>query len=482
MHMTKIGRNELCPCGSGKKYKNCCKSALSQPMERHNGTSQSAQAYVAQGKHYETLGMLDEAIRSYHAALSVTPSRAEVHNDLGLLYQAKGQLDAAVGSYRAALAINPELAPAHFNLGRTLQIQGQYEAATESYLRFLAFDPDYFQAHHNLGVAFEALGLWDSAVAGYKRAFELKPAFFPSLFGLVRTLTKLVPLWHVPMMNDTNRNDAYFAALRSAVTSQSRVFEIGAGSGLLSMMAAQLGAEQVTTCEAEPLIAETAKQIVADNGLAQKIRVIAKKSTEVTLKDDLLQPAGILVQEVFSSNLLSEGVLSSIEDAKRRLLTTDCKMIPAAASIMIALFGGEEMESNLFVEDVYGFNLRQFNSIVPRIRTIQRKDLDLALLSEAVEAFKFDFERDSSWQPEEKVLRVQVTQSGRCLGVLQWIRLYFNEGVVFENHPKVKTSATGWPTCAYLNNSPIAVTQNQIVSVFATHDKMQPWFGLQDVD
>ena len=21
---TKIGRNELCPCGSGKKYKNCC--------------------------------------------------------------------------------------------------------------------------------------------------------------------------------------------------------------------------------------------------------------------------------------------------------------------------------------------------------------------------------------------------------------------------------------------------------------------------
>ena len=23
-HMMKIGRNDLCPCGSGKKYKNCC--------------------------------------------------------------------------------------------------------------------------------------------------------------------------------------------------------------------------------------------------------------------------------------------------------------------------------------------------------------------------------------------------------------------------------------------------------------------------
>lgn len=24
IHVTKIGRNEPCPCGSGKKYKKCC--------------------------------------------------------------------------------------------------------------------------------------------------------------------------------------------------------------------------------------------------------------------------------------------------------------------------------------------------------------------------------------------------------------------------------------------------------------------------
>jgi hypothetical protein len=29
--MAKIGRNEPCPCGSGKKYKKCCESALSAP-------------------------------------------------------------------------------------------------------------------------------------------------------------------------------------------------------------------------------------------------------------------------------------------------------------------------------------------------------------------------------------------------------------------------------------------------------------------
>ncbi len=28
--MVKIGRNELCPCGSGKKYKKCCLDKLEQ--------------------------------------------------------------------------------------------------------------------------------------------------------------------------------------------------------------------------------------------------------------------------------------------------------------------------------------------------------------------------------------------------------------------------------------------------------------------
>jgi predicted RNA methylase/Flp pilus assembly protein TadD len=478
--MVKVGRNEPCPCGSGKKYKNCCISA-SRATDNRNPVSESALAHISRARDCAARGALDEAIAAFRAALSIAPALAEVHNDLGLAHQAKGQLDEAVRSYRAALSINPGLAAAHFNLGRALQVQGRHEAAVESYRRFLVLDPGYFQAHHNLGVAFEALGQTTEAVAAYRRAFELKATYFPSLFGTIRTLTKLVPLWHVPMMNDAERNEAYFASLRSAVTPRSRVFEIGTGSGLLAMMAAQLGAAQVTTCEAETIVADTARQVIAANGFDQKITVLTKKSTDVIVGSDLPQPAEILVQEIFASNLLSENVLASIEDAKRRLLTPDCRMIPAAASIMIALIGGEEMRSNLLVEDVHGFDLRRFNAIVPRVRTVQRKDLDIEFLSDEVEAFKFDFQRDSAWHPEEKILRLRVKQDGRCLGILQWIRLYFGEDAIFENHPRVRTAATGWPACAYLNVLPVGVTRGETVAVFATHDKTQPWFELRDV-
>ena len=84
-----------------------------------------------------------------------------------------------------------------------------------------------------------------------------------------------------------------------------------------------VGAAEVTTCEAQPLVAATAKRIIADNGFDQGIKAIAKKSTDVMLSTDLAQPADIFVQEIFSSDLLAERVLSTIEDAKRRLLKQD---------------------------------------------------------------------------------------------------------------------------------------------------------------
>jgi type III protein arginine methyltransferase len=122
------------------------------------------------------------------------------------------------------------------------------------------------------------------------------------------------------MMNDSPRNDAYFAALQNAVTPDTHVLEIGTGSGLLAMMAARLGARQVTTCEVVAEIAETARAIVADNGLAPPVTVIGKKSTKLEIGTDMEERADLLVSEILSSEFLGEGVLGSIEDAKRRLL------------------------------------------------------------------------------------------------------------------------------------------------------------------
>ena len=156
-------------------------------------------------------------------------------------------------------------------------------------------------------------------------------------------LKKNALTWHAPMMNDKDRNNFYFSALKSVIKTSSSVFEIGAGSGLLSIMAANLGAHEVNACEMNSITANTAIKVIADNNLSDKINVIQKKSNDIKIGEDINKPADVLISEIFSSNLLSEDVLPSLEDAKRRLISKNAKIIPEYASIMISLLGGDDI-------------------------------------------------------------------------------------------------------------------------------------------
>ena len=61
----------------------------------------------------------------------------------------------------------------------------------------------------------------------------------------------LLPRWHFPMLNDTERNLRFEAAIEKSVREGGRtVLDLGAGTGLLSLMAARAGADRVYACEA----------------------------------------------------------------------------------------------------------------------------------------------------------------------------------------------------------------------------------------
>lgn len=438
-----------------------------------------AETHSNLGNVLSDLGRHEEAVASYRNALELKPGVAEVHSNLGLALKEQGLLEEAVENFRNAIALKPDYAGAHFNLGLALQTQGRNEAAADSYRRAVALRPDYAQAHNNLASVLEAQGRLGEAVDCYRRSIELDPSLLAAYNGLNSALSTLVPLWHVPMMNDAERNEAYYSALKAAITPESNVFEIGTGSGLLSMMAARAGARTVTTCEAEPLIAAAARRVIAGNALDARIKVVAKKSTELEVGTDMEQKADILVSEIFSSELVGERVLASIEDARRRLLRPDCRVIPAAGSIMIALFGGEAIGKNVVVEDVCGFDLRRFNSVVARRQFVGRNDLDIELLSDETEVFRFDFENRTEFPGEDRLLRIPVTRSGRSYGIIQWIRLEMDRNIRFENHPRVRTAASGWTRCVYIFDTPVDLRAGQVARVSAAHNRVFPWFALE---
>ena len=510
---SKIGRNDSCPCGSGKKYKQCCEAtgvATMQAVSNNFNPQHALQTAMAQHQ----AGNLVAAETLYKQVLQTTPNQPDGLHLLGLIAKQKGDLKTAVQLMRKALSFNPNYVEAYVNLGATLQAQNNLEEAADCYRKALDLRPNYAEVHSNLGVVLKAqdnlqesaecfvralelnpgsaealanldallkeMAAPDEALIYYRKVLAISPQNIAAQQGAYLALSRTVPEWHVPMMNEQNRNQAYFDALKAVVNSDSSVFEIGTGSGLLAMMAAKLGAKQITTCESVPLIAETASQIIKDNNYQNTIKVIAKKSTDINIGAELDKKADILVSEIFSSELLGEHVLPSLEDAKKRLLKPQGKVIPAAGNIMIALFTGDDVRRNLIVEDAFGFNLQGFNKIVSNKRMIARNDLNIELLSDSIAAFSFDFEGESTFPALSKTLQITATKTGLCYGLVQWMQLDMNgdQKVLFENHPSQTSKVSNWQQCAYLFDVPIDVKVGQVVTINAAHNRAVPWFWL----
>jgi protein arginine N-methyltransferase 7 len=423
------------------------------------------------------LGRFEEAETCYRRALALKPDFVEAHNNLGNILKDLRRFEEAEASYRQALELKPDFAEAHQNLGTVLLERGNTEEAEAGYRQALALKPDYALAHSGLGDALLKRGRLVDAIASYRKAIDFDISLIQAHDGLNHALARLTPMWHVPMMNDKIRNDAYFAALRAAITPDIRVLEIGTGSGLLAMMAAKLGARQVTTCEAVPEIAATAQAIVAENGFTPPINVLSKMSTKMKIDLDMDERADLLVSEILSSEFLGEGVLSSIEDAKLRLLKPGANIIPASGSIRFALFGGADIENNVRVDEVYGFDLSKFNTIVPPKQYIGRNDLNIELLTGDICAFFFDFvHTDRFPYSDRKIFEVPVSKAGRCCGIIQWLRLEMDDKIVFENHPSNKNPASSWQHCVYVFPAPIDLLAGQVAVISAAHNRNTPWF------
>ncbi|CAG9568884.1 putative arginine N-methyltransferase, type III [Leishmania major strain Friedlin] len=150
----------------------------------------------------------------------------------------------------------------------------------------------------------------------------------PRLRRVPAALVEAVNDFHYAMMNDLPRNEFYYNMLKKhIVPGESGVLEIGAGSGLLSMMAAKLNAKWVVAVEGSSEMASLARSNIATNRLQDKVKVLNMLSTELK-PCDLPEPPSILVSEIFGTLLLGESALDYIADARQRLLPKTAKILP----------------------------------------------------------------------------------------------------------------------------------------------------------
>ncbi len=440
-------------------------------------SSSSLPAWTIRGNCQKALGQFDNALASYKRANQIQPT-VESWLNAGLTFLEISKPSEAIDCFTQAIKLAPNVPGLRVTRGDTFRSLGKVREAVADYKAALKLAPTDDETLKKASLCLLELNEGVQAIELCRDVLRVHPDMLTAKLGVEWVLSKLVPIWHVPMMNERQRNTAYYDGLKAIVTPEKVVFEIGTGSGLLAMMAARIGARKVFTCETVGLIADTAEKIIKRNGYQDRIAVLAKSSHLVQLERDLPAKADILVHEIFSSELLGEHVLPAIEDAKQRLLKPGGDVLPSAASIMIALVGGDELGKDLHVDELFGFDLSDFNAIHPKKRPLYREDLALILMSDDVEAFRFDFHRQSAFPPERKLIDMTSIEEGRCYGVIQWIRLELSEEVRFENHPSQRRRISNWQHTIYGFSEPLYLKKGSVVSVTAMHDRSRPWFEL----
>lgn len=384
-------------------------------------------------------GANEEALELWDTLLAINPDHAVAHHEKGLIYSRTGRTHLAIAALQASCIADPTDVIAANNLAVMLSDAGRKAEALDQFKHALAFQPGNIHIEHQIR----------------------------------RLSAEMVPFWHIPMLNDVRRNDAFEAAIVAAIAQagpDARVLDIGTGSGLLSMMAARAGAQSVTACEMVPIIADMARQIIADNGYAEQITVHTAPSTELKVGEHLEERADILVSEILSSDLLTEHVIDTFEDAHARLLKPDAIVIPRAASAIGCLVESQVLADYVFVDQVSGFDVSRFGALASPRLPIHGTMTDWKRLSADVELVHIDLTRPQH-ASDLHLLEIDVLEDGIASGIVQWMHVDLAEGITFDNHPDGYTDG-GWLQMLHNFPEPIAVKAGDVLNVAVGHDRV----------
>jgi tetratricopeptide (TPR) repeat protein len=180
---TPIRRNDPCPCGSGRRYKECHGSLAIE--------AQGVDALVRRALAAHQQGRIEEAEAGYREILARDPANAVATHYLGLAAWQRGDVATAERMMREAIARDASIADFHNNLGLLLRDTGRAEEAIACFVRTIEVDPRWFEAHNNRGLALESLGRFAEAADAFRAALAAEPRFAAGHQNLARALLTL---------------------------------------------------------------------------------------------------------------------------------------------------------------------------------------------------------------------------------------------------------------------------------------------------
>jgi len=263
---------------------------------------------------------------------------------------------------------------------------------------------------------------------------------------------------HEEMLKDEVRTFSY----RKAIMNNKHLFkgkvvlDVGCGTSILSLFAAKAGAKHVYGVDMAGIITQ-AKQIVKDNGFADKVTLIQGKIEEIELP---VKEVDIIISEWMGYFLLYESMLDTVIFARDKWLAPNGIIMPDKAAIHVCAIEDQEYRDDKinFWDDVYGFDMsciKESALIEPLVDVCNPKQiisstariLDIDLYTVTCE--ELDFKND--WT-------IQFNQNDYCHALVAYFTIEFSKthtNIRFSTGPRSRY--THWKQTVFYLDDPVTV-------------------------
>jgi len=273
------------------------------------------------------------------------------------------------------------------------------------------------------------------------------------------------------MMHDHSRNKAYDKAIEWTLQHEYKendvtVFDIGAGMGLLSMMAASHGAAHVVAIEHSAKLADLAHTVISSNNFNDIIKIHQGDIFDLHDVPLSIRPEEprIIVHELFAQHMLCELCHQIIPTARN--LIHPVRVIPSSATTYAVLVDSNYLsygisslhpnDSNATTSNVLGFDLSSVQNNFDQGHLIGTQVLpldDLIQLSDPVPIISTRFDTGMPSYVEEEALRqsleFKLIRNGTARAILIYWTAEMVPGINLSTSPFLETPTrarwAGWP-------------------------------------
>ena len=275
--------------------------------------------------------------------------------------------------------------------------------------------------------------------------------------------------YHRSMMMDEVRTESFRRAIFEKVRPGDVVVDIGTGTGILALFACQAGASKVYAIEEGDII-HLARKICSDNGFADQVVFLNKRSTEV----DLPVQADVLITETIGNFGIDEGILSWVIDARKRLLKANASIIPQEVTPFLAVIEDPELYQNAggWANNNYGIDFSSFRAF--SANNVYLKKLDEArFLSNGTPlgSLRLDsIDRDNfNWTVSCEIIR-----DGVLGGIGGWFKSSLTESIQITN--EIPNTTPNWIQIFFPVTQALKVVKGDLVKIYiACKNEGQHW-------